>query len=899
MLVLIVIVCQLAPGLLAQQQTQQAGDVRVATLIAQADSATLGLRSDDAAKYVDEAIALAEKIGDRLGLAMSFRQKGLNLVRLGAYRDALPFYERAVKELESLGNRQQLALALTGLGNAQSGAGVQWKDSFDRASDIYRELGDELGGARAIALRMRNESVSPAWETQSRELLSLGTKFNDLHLIQLVAQQLGSALFNRGSLTEAAALFDRALAAAERVSDLRAVATVHLNLGRIQRAHGDYAGAIVRYQIAIDTLSPTKERFVIVEAHNAKAIALGALGRRTESLAAYEQGLALALESGNQQLIDFMEGNLAGGLNTTRDFARAIPILEALIAKKPELRLLGYRYNSLAYALLSLGRFEEALHPINEAIRIARETNNADALVPRIDNRTFILSSLKRNEEALKDAREVIALAEQVRARLLPSDFLKQGYGDSTSRAYVIAVDLLSKMGLSQDALETAEQGRARAFLDLLATSTSSPTELTTRGAAPVARGITDLESNSVGRPVTAVEMGAIAKRLNSTLVSYWITDDSAIAWIVPPGGQPTQVRLSARRESLAPLVAATTALLTESAKRGETRGDSAEELVALPLRGMGVMALSRDQKTSWRALYQLLIEPIRAHLPARGGRLTIVPHGPLFQLSFAALQNPAGRYLVEDYELHFAPAISALAFTDRLQQLNNANAAGPWAIVGNPSKLPVVGKQPLAPLPGAAREIASIAALAPKGKAVRLDGAAATEGSLEKVLGQSRPSVLHFATHGFVFDDAAIPPFLALTASGSSPSEDGRLTLNEVYNLKLSANLVVLSACRTGSGRVSSDGIIGLTRGFFYAGAPSVMATYWDVNDEATSILMSSFYRAYARAGAKSRSLRSAQLALLADLRAGRVAITVGGRKVTLPEHPLLWAAFFLSGEP
>jgi CHAT domain-containing protein len=166
-------------------------------------------------------------------------------------------------------------------------------------------------------------------------------------------------------------------------------------------------------------------------------------------------------------------------------------------------------------------------------------------------------------------------------------------------------------------------------------------------------------------------------------------------------------------------------------------------------------------------------------------------------------------------------------------------------------------------------------------------------------MLDASHPSLLHFATHGFVFDDPKTPPFLALNRRGIAEAEDGRLTLDEIYGLELSTDLVVLSACRTGSGQVSSDGIVGLTRGFFYAGSPSVMATFWDVTDEATALLMTGFYRGYAKAGAKGASLRTAQLALLADLRAGRVAVMAAGRRVILPEHPLLWAAFFLSGEP
>lgn len=240
------------------------------------------------------------------------------------------------------------------------------------------------------------------------------------------------------------------------------------------------------------------------------------------------------------------------------------------------------------------------------------------------------------------------------------------------------------------------------------------------------------------------------------------------------------------------------------------------------------------------------------------------------------------------------------LEYTSRRQQATNANASAAWAIVGNPATLPSVGNRQLPALPGAGQEIDSITALAPKGRTVvRLAGLRAGEAELARTLETSHPSVLHFATHGFVFDDTKQAPFLALNKRGVQPNRDGRLTLDEVYALRLNTDLVVLSACRSGSGQVSSDGVIGLTRGFFYAGSPSVLATFWDVTDAATANLMAGFYRRYARTHAKGASLRTAQLALLADLRGKKIVITVGGRTVTLPEHPLLWAAFFLSGEP
>jgi CHAT domain-containing protein len=109
----------------------------------------------------------------------------------------------------------------------------------------------------------------------------------------------------------------------------------------------------------------------------------------------------------------------------------------------------------------------------------------------------------------------------------------------------------------------------------------------------------------------------------------------------------------------------------------------------------------------------------------------------------------------------------------------------------------------------------------------------------------------------------------------------------------------VVLSACRTGLGKLSGDGIAGLTRGFFYGGAPSVMATLWDVADEPTAVLISSFYKSLQKDPDKSRALRSAQLELIRQLRRGRVKVNTSLGSVTLPEDPVFWAGFVLQGEP
>jgi CHAT domain-containing protein len=115
-----------------------------------------------------------------------------------------------------------------------------------------------------------------------------------------------------------------------------------------------------------------------------------------------------------------------------------------------------------------------------------------------------------------------------------------------------------------------------------------------------------------------------------------------------------------------------------------------------------------------------------------------------------------------------------------------------------------------------------------------------------------------------------------------------------------MNASLVVLSACSTGRGQVSGDGVAGLSRAFFYAGAASLVTTLWDVVDEPTAQLMPRFYSGLVKGETRSTALREAQLGLIDDLRKHRVKVkTLAGTETSLPERPAYWAAFSLSGQP
>ena len=160
----------------------------------------------------------------------------------------------------------------------------------------------------------------------------------------------------------------------------------------------------------------------------------------------------------------------------------------------------------------------------------------------------------------------------------------------------------------------------------------------------------------------------------------------------------------------------------------------------------------------------------------------------------------------------------------------------------------------------------------------VRLSiGKDASEAMVKREAGKY--DVLHFATHGLVAPERPLTSSIVL---GADAGEDGYLRVDETFNLDLSAELVVLSGCSTGLGKLTGDGIVGLTRAFLYAGTPTVMVSQWNVSDRATSALMDRFYLEWRRGASKAQALRTAMLAVRKQF-----------------PNPAFWAAFEVVGEP
>ena len=832
-----------------------------------ARDAALGLR------LLREAFDLATTAGCVIERAEALRRLALADNFGLRYDDARQKLDEAIAVFRQFGVALGEAQSLTQLGSAFIGSGRQGDAQAPllRALTLARAIGDPqlLQGIYenlVFALepgtekdRLRAEALAFVRSTPGAR----GTECNLLH-------QWGDEQFVSGRYDAAFRTISAAASCFEEVGDSSRLGRAYVSLGRVYRAHGRLDLALEQYTHALALQQAAGDRLAAIQSLNAIAVTYGYMGRQDEALARLNEALDLARVIRSDRNVEFLRGNIAGIYNTLGRYKEAATALEETLAATPENRNL--RLTQLTNAYVGLGLKTRALEAAEEAVALSKGLP-PDEIAMVLSARAWALQALGRFEAATTDLQGALAAIEDLRVHTLTDDFLKRGFGQRYQWVYASSISLLQAQGRTREAIETAERARARAFLDLLASRQQA--------SEPAATGT----SRPGAEPATFPQMVAAATRLRSTVVAFWVGDTETFVWVVSPDGRLASARIEVTAVELVSMVRAATGSGEASA---------------------GLLVGAGSGARPWRALYRLLLAPVRAHLPAlAGSRLTIVPHGPLFGLPFAALRDASDRYLIESYDIHYVPAIGALSYMSSRSGLSGPSRGVRQAsalLVGDPSPDAVRdGVLALPALPWAGREVDSIAGLL-GARVTVLTGPAATEARVRESL--PGKSLLHFATHGIVQNEERLSSYLALAGGGAPPGQsddtrtDGRLTANETYDLALNADLIVLSGCRTALGPIMGDGVIGFTRGFLAAGASSVVATMWDVPDQTSFEVMRGFYRAWVGGGSregKSRALRQAQLAVLRALRAGKIQVN----GVTLSESPRLWAGYVLVGEP
>ncbi len=851
---------------------------------------------------LETALRAAERLGDSQLIATCLDRIGSILDFEGQPAAGTTQHQRALRLASETGDRRLAASIRASIGLAH------WRQSeygaalgaLHEALAVQEELGDDSGRARTLDLIGRvhfKKAEYPAAGEFYRRAAAVLENTGDGRWRSITLEDLGDLALEQGFYADALVSYEKALATRREIGDRGGEAYVLHIIGRGYLRQGAYREALVWFERAVALSRKDGNRPGLALALYHMGIAHNGLAHPVEALERYAEALTLKEELGDrrqQAWILVRTGDVHAGQH---NFSLALERYRGAIRIWEDIRDprgIATGLEKAARVDVELGRYEQALESFRRAGEIlatsqpafqasplagmarayaaagdearalghgrraallARQVPNDEMRWETARSLGWINRRLGHREEALINYRDSLAIIETLRGRLVPSGDVRAGFLDGKQAVYGEMVELLFELGRFEEALEVAERSRARAFLDLLAGR-----ELASVIATP---------------PLTLQQTRHEALRGGATTIEYFSANDRLFIWVVASDGAIRAASSRISRHELSELVATL---------RGSLRADSA------------------DPRPVLRRLHDVLIGPVSDFLPRDRDRLlTIVPHGSLFLVSFAALVEPDGRYFVERRTIAYSPSIAVLRYTARNRD-RVVNAAAPrLLVIGNPAMpKPRDGQTPLPPLPGAESEARAIGGLYPAERVNALIGSAARERTVREL--GPRQTIIHLATHAVVFDDEPMSSYLALapeaeSGSGSrDPRGDGLLTVAEVFGLDLHADLVTLSACDTGLGRINGEGVVGLSRAFIYAGAASVVVSLWRVADMVATTVMERFYRELIRTnGDKAAALASAERETIALLREGKL-VSPSGR--TLPENPLLWAPFVLVGE-
>jgi CHAT domain-containing protein len=876
-------------------------------------------KTSDAMAQIGDSLAAAQQIGDRIAETDALNLMGLFEQQLAKFPEAAGHYSQALAIAREEGEKRRASRVLTNLGVVRQSAGElrEALRCFDEALPVRKELGDidgfanTLYNAALVWLELSEyqralDGFNGALEIYRRLKIPNG----EAYALQGLANLYGQT----GESEKAADCLKQALSIRRAMSDRRGEALVLTLQGDAQLRKGDAAPAIQSYRqsLAINRAGGYERG----EAQTLMLLA-AALVR--------DGGVAAAVESSNQALdlsrkigdnileahaLRWLGRSLIRAGETSRaqeSFAQALSIYRDVGDTALE-----------ADALAELARIDRDQERLSEAAnRILTALDLVESVRANIGNSDtrMRMASLHRSyydlaidvEMRLDNQAKAFEISERAHARALV-DLLTEA---RVNVRQGVPGALLLRERETQEMLDAKHER----FQRLLASNHTAAQEKVARKQLDeivdryqAIEGEIRAQSPALAALTHTLAISVAGTQLllpaaGTALVEFWLGEKRSYAWVVSKtechGWQlPQQSVLEEEARQAYAAVNARNVERAESADVKAARLDAAASEFNRAMKDLGAQ----------------LFGPLHSRLAER---MYIVADGALEYLPFAAMPVPGTTQpLLEGHEVVMLPSASVLSalhseaagrtqsenavavFADpvfrsddpRVLHRAQLHESGPTLLreASDPTLLRAAdeaGMIGLGRLYSSRQEADAIAGMAPsQGVWKAVDFEASRAQIMKPDLAHYR--IVHFATHALL--NSRHPELsgvvLSLVNSNGEP-QDGFLTLDEIYNLKLHADLVVLSGCQTALGQeIRSEGLVGMTRGFMYAGTPRVIASLWSIRDSVTAEFMSRLYKAMLlRHLAPAAALRQTQLSMLHDARWS---------------DPYYWAAFAVQGE-
>jgi CHAT domain-containing protein/Tfp pilus assembly protein PilF len=894
------------------------------------------------AEYLRDAVRAKPELWEALMELASFR------AYQGAIHEELKGLEELLRALQAGGDVERAARVLTRIGDVhlETQDYARAMDYFRRSTELASEVGDSktqlLAAARVGIVHKQQGRYREALQSYDAALVvsrEIGDRQSEGRMLGLIADMHAEL----ADYPEAIASFSEAIVIAREASDRGSEAQQLASLGSVYTALGENDKALEHLDRALRLARDLGDRGIEQEFLSNLGLVHEREGELEKALEAYAESARIAKGQGDRKAEATRlgySGNLHARLG---DSAQALRHYEQGLAIAREIGTVAVEAeisNDLGGLQLKLGDIAKSIELHQRALSIGETTRNLP-IVWRAE--AGLAAALERQGEtaaALDHYRRAIESVEAVRGKIEMAEE-KAGFFQDKVDAYRKVVDLLLRLeeaepmnGHALEAFQYSERARARAFLDLMAEARMN----VEAGIAPellsrqreLGQRLSEIQSqlieaHSVKAPPE--ELAALERELARADDDYLSLSREVRRRY--PRYASLQYPEPLRLPEIQKLLGEKTLLLEYLVGEGgsflfaiRSRSYSVARLPAAPRLREEVArlrdAVSRPERAAFatyvslaRRLYDELVLPAK-DLAADAEEILVAPDDILHYLPFELLlRTTAGAggdpsrlpYLIRDYRVSYVPAAGLLPTLARAEPTANPPMAllalgdpsydRRESIPGNAAQLAVRGPferdKPwmLRPLVHSRDEVTRIASLYPRDRADVLLGEQATEENLKSDGRLGKYRVVHLAAHGLLNESR--PQFSGLVVSlprAGAAEEDGLLQVYEIFNIRLNADLVVLSACETGLGKeIRGEGIVGLTRAFLYAGTLAVVVSLWKVADASTAELMVRFHE-HLRAGALSQSeaLRRAQLDLVE--KSGFA-------------HPYYWAPFVLVGKP
>lgn len=857
---------------------------------------------DKAMDAYAQSTRLFEELGDKNRVSRVHHNIGL-LYKVSNPRKALEHFKSALETFRATGDRFAEPIALNNIGECHYYLSEYQSalDAFEPALVGFREQKN----SRDMALVLGNIGViygivddTEREKDYYEQSLALRTSIGDKRGQSNALNNLAFVYFKQGDMTKALEFYGQALAIRRAIGAQREEAVTLRNIGNVYRTLGQTQKALESYQAALPILQAADDLIWSGRTFGSIGITYLEVGDRTRAREAFQQALAINQKSGNKSDESQMLYYLALLDRDDGNFAEAETKIKTAISYAESLRSTLFNAESRSGYFASVQNFFELYSDLLMQQHKTQPTAKYDVAAFQINEQARARSLLELLSEAQANIRQGVSAELLQKERELQEQF---NLKNST------LTRLLSLKNTE------AEVAKLRKEIDALKQEYER-VEAQIRASSPRYAALTQPQ------PLSLTEIQKQVLDNDTLLLEYSLGKKRSYLWLV---GQNTfQTFELPEREKIEKSARRFYELLT--ARNKTIKFETIDE------KRVRVAKAESELPEAAMALSQMVLAPVARQLGSK--RLLIVPDGALQYVPFAALPNLKSENrqtfesLITGNEIVTLPSASTLAVLRR--ELKNRQAAPKMlAVLADPvfdadderlkallankaqpkmetsalnkeSKTSRVLKRTmrdvnfdaesveLPRLPFTRKEANAIAQLIPANQRKEiLDFAANRKTALDTDLSQY--GIVHFATHSFINNQHPDLSGIVLSLIDENGKEqDGFIRISDIYNLKLPANLIVLSGCRTGLGKeIRGEGLVGLTRGFMYAGAARVAVSLWDVNDEATSELMTRFYRGmFVEKLSPTAALKQAQVSMSKDKRWN---------------SPYYWASFVLQGEP